>query len=550
MKQNRIAVDDRMIKITCDRADKQTQDICETIAHIHSNRIKTEYKTSSSNMREVLLKLRGIDDSNMDEAPVAIRERVAKLDEAKQTITNLKRMPLLNSGTFLMPHQELGRQIAAVKDRYGFFYSTRTGKTIMSLQIIADDLAKNPANKWLILCPLILIEHAWLEDAKKFFPQLNIVNLHAKSKAERLKKFAIDANIYIQNIESFCSYREHIDKLGITGCVLDESSAMKSPRAQFSKQAVDFSTTVKKWYLLSGTPAPNSETEYYMQLRSIDFYAVPASYTKFVQHYFDNISYNPQFPKYQLKKHLSDEFNSLVESMSIYVDAEDVLEMPGRSFEARTVPMPANVNTHYKSMKNNLAVELVDEGKEITAPSAAAKANKLRQLAAGFIYDEEGTATLLSTYKFDALQDLLNEPELVGNQVLIWANYRYEFDIIKQYLGDRCAILNGSCSLAEKTKALNDFKQRQVQYLVANPASLDKGVTLTNAHLCIYFSLDYSYERYEQSIARIYGGKHSQKEFCKYYFLLVEHSIDPIIYNAVLKKKDVSMAILDYIRKR
>lgn len=547
---NKLIVDSQMIEIQCDRGDTATQQICYKIPYVHVNRTKTKFCTTAKNISQVLADLRGINDANRHLLPPKIAN-IMETQHIQKTVTKElldhgpRRAPQPSDAP-LMRHQQLGREIANVNPRFGFFYATRTGKTLMSLQIIVDDLKENPNHKWLILCPLILIDNAWLEDANKFFPDLQIVSLHGKTKADRMKKFGQPAQVYVQNIESFVTYQEEIEKLGIHGCFVDESSTMKSTKSKFAKAAVEFSVKVKRWYLLSGTPAPNTEAEYYMQLKSIDYFSVHPSMSQFENYFFDNTSYNPQFKKLKLKDNKKDEFNTLLKSVSMYVDSEDVLELPGRSFDLVPVVMPKDVQAHYKTMKNDLCVEFASEDLTITAPSAAAKLNKLRQISSGFIYDEDGNTTLISMYKFDALMNLL--ASIGDKQVLIWANYRYEFDVIKSLLGDNCSIINGSVGITEKNQAIQDFKAGKIQYLIANPASLDKGVTLTNAHNCVYFSVDYSYERYEQSIARIYGGKHSQKEFCRYYILQVEKSIEPIIYNAVVDKKNVSMEILNYLR--
>jgi hypothetical protein len=101
------------------------------------------------------------------------------------TKTLLELGPTFES-SWLRRHQQLGVELAEVNDRFGFFYDTRTGKTPMSLQIISDDIERNPDHKWLVLCPLILIENAWLEDHQKFFPHIPVVNLHASTKEKRL----------------------------------------------------------------------------------------------------------------------------------------------------------------------------------------------------------------------------------------------------------------------------------------------------------------------------------------------------------------------------
>jgi superfamily II DNA/RNA helicase len=220
--------------------------------------------------------------------------------------------------------------------------------------------------------------------------------------------------------------------------------------------------------------------------------------------------------------------------------------------------MPEQLKKHYRTLKNELYIEVEGE-KRLTAPSSAAKLNKLNQVTSGFVIDTQAMREnkfygedqqewyLLDTYRFEALKDLLaNHP---GSQFLIWANYRKEFEIISSMLGSKCATIYGATSLADKNRAIQDFKRGDIQYLVANPASADKGLTLTNCHLCIYFSLNWSYELFKQSMDRIYGDISSQPRKCTYYVLTAKHSIDGILYHDVLQKKsDASYAVLNHLK--
>jgi SNF2 family DNA or RNA helicase len=420
------------------------------------------------------------------------------------------------------------------------------GKTPMSLQIIADDVEKNPNHKWLVLCPLILIENAWLEDARQFFPEMSVVNLHDKTKAKRLKKFKQKANLYITNIESFVNYREHIEALNIHGCFVDESSTMKSHKSKFSKAAVDYAQTLNRWYLLSGTPAPNGEWEYYRQLQSIDYYAVHQSWTQFKEYFFNNISYNPQFEKLQAKPERRDELMQLLRRYSIYVDKEDVLNTPGRDFLPVEIKMPDELDKQYNKLRRDLYLELEDDVL-ITAPSAAAKINKLNQVTSGFVIDSKmGQTYLLSDYRFKTLDKILRN--IGDEQAIIWCHYRKEFEVLKERLGDKCSCVYGAVGISEKNKAIRDFKNGKIQYLIANPASADKGLTLTNAHFAIYFSLGYSLELFEQSADRIYGDIKKQKHRCTYYIIMAKGTVDKTIYNTVRSKGDLSMAILNHLK--
>ena len=561
--RNKILMSRNCLEVQCDRNDLETQKLMSSIYPIHTNRIKTQYRMSIHNVPEVLKLLRGIGVGNIDSAPPQVQEYFYKELAIRSNVEDLiKNGPResfrVNEHLTLMRHQQLGREIARYQDRYAFFYDTRTGKTPLSLSIMYDDIVANPTHKWLVVCPLILIENAWLPDAAEFIPEIKVVSCHAATPAKRLERINSEANIYVTNTESFVKYREHFDKLHLTGCIIDESSDMKSPKSKVSKEIVDFAQTIERFYILSGTPAPNGEQEYYMQLRAVDYYGIQQSYSQFKEHYFVNMSYNPQYEKLALRPDKKDELFSLIRKYALYVDKEDVLTTPGRTFHEVEFEMPAELKKHYNKLKNELYME-VGDGLRITAPSAAAKLNKLNQVTSGFIidtqavkenkfYNEDKTELYqLSGYRFAKLIDLLGQ--IGDEQVLIWANYKAEFRIIQQTLGDSCRCVYGETSLAEKNEAIKLFKEGKIQYLIANPASADKGLTLTNAHISIYFSLNWSYELFKQSMERIYGDVMKQPKHCDYYVMIAKGTIDRVLYSDVLQGKgEASYAVLNHLK--
>lgn len=562
--RNKLVFTSSSVEVHCSREDTDTHELCSSFYPIHKNRINTLFKISLHKAPEVLQKFRGLTLDNLDAAPPKIQRIVDKELTRRRVMGTLLEYGATDDNGYvtdtltLEKHQRLGREIAQTVDRFGFFYDTRTGKTPMSLAIIYDDIMKYPNHKWLVVCPLILIDNAWLPDADKFVPTLKVVSLHAATKAKRLKAFEEDAHIYVINTESFVSYREYIDKLNIYGCVVDESSTMKSPKSKQSKALCDFSETVKRWYLLTGTPAPNGEYEYYMQLKSIDKYCVPQSYSQFKEYFFINIAFNSAFEKLELRPDRKDELYELLRDYTLYVDKEDVLETPGRTFHEVEYELDEDAANHYRKMKNELYIELQDDT-YITASAAGAKLNKLNQISSGFVFDTQAVAWNklnedkkqeiyeLSFKRFDVLQDLLKG--FGEEQVLIWANYRWEFDVLKRIYGDNCRCIYGGTTIEQKTEAIRLFKTGAIKYLCANPASADKGLTLTNAHIAVYFSLNWSYELYKQSMERIYGGIRIQPKHCDYYVILAKGTIDGLIYRDVLQgKADVSTAVLNHLK--
>lgn len=559
---NKISLTRQCITVKCDEGDTATIEALQKFLPVHSNRKKTEHRVSIRHVPELLQELRGLTLDNLDAAPLAIQEYYINELRARYTTKQLiefghKNSPVVNEHLTLRKHQQLGREIAAIRDRFCFFFDTRTGKTPLSLSIMLDDLRKHPEHKWLVICPLILIENAWLEDAAKFVPGIKVVNCHAATKAKRLKAIQSNAQIYVTNTESFATYKEFFDQIKFEGCFVDESSDMKSYKSKQSRAIVEFAHTVRRFYLLSGTPAPNGEWEYFMQLRAIDYYCVHPSWTQFKEYYFVDVSFS-QYEQLQLRVDRKEEFNALLKRYAIYVDKEDVLTLLGREFIEIELEMPEHLKKHYRTLKNELYLE-VAEDKKLTAPSSAAKLNKLNQVTSGFIIDtqamkenkfygdDQAEFYMLDSYRFDKLFALLDN--IGSEQVIIWCNYRREFEVIKERLGGNCGCVYGATSLAEKNDAIRRFKNKELRYLIANPASADKGLTLTNCHICIYFSLNWSYELFKQSMDRIYGDISKQPEKCLYYIMIAKHTIDGILYHDVLQGKGTaSYAILNHLK--
>lgn len=564
--RNKILMSRNCLEVQCDRNDLDTQAKMTNVFPLHVNRTKTSYKMSIHKAPEVLQLLRGISVDNIDAAPQQVQEYFYKEMSIRSNVEDLilngpKHPCKVNDHLTLMRHQQLGREIARYQDRYAFFYDTRTGKTPLSLSIIYDDVKINPDHKWLVVCPLILIDNAWIPDAAEFVPDIKAVSCHATTPKKRAEKLAQSANIYITNVESFARYQEDFEKMNFHGCIVDESSTMKSPSSKVSKSLVDFAQKVQRFYLLSGTPAPNGEHEYYMQLKAVDYYGIHSSYTQFKEYYFVNMSYNPQYEKLALRPDRKDELFSLIKRYALYVDKEDVLTTPGRTFYEVEFELPAELKKKYNQMKNDLYIELGD-GLKITAPSAAAKLNKLNQVTSGFVmdtqaikenkfYDDSNLSEwhLLDDYRFKKLQDLLESDNVRNKQVLIWANYRKEFELIQSLLGERCRCVYGGTTIHEKNESIQLFKSGKVQYLIANPASADKGLTLTNAHISIYFSLNWSYELFKQSMERIYGDIRKQPKHCDYYVMIAKGTIDRVLYSDVLQGKGTaSYAVLNHLK--
>jgi len=440
--------------------------------------------------------------------------------------------------SFLMTHQKQGIRIAAKDPRWGFWYDTGTGKTLMSLEII-----RMRGGRGLVICPLGIIENAWMEDIAKFYPDLvpSALNLWKEGRKKGWEKKLKDANVVIVNFESFKKYRPHLT--GFNTVIIDESSKIKNHKSAITKQVKAFCNSGGfNVYLLSGTPAPNNPMEYFSQMSVIDPKMFGTSYFKFRHKYCEQFGFGGF--QWQLKFEKKDEFFQKISTRSTVVRKHDAIDLPERTDNIIDIVLSADEKRHYKAMLKDLITEIKEN--IISASNAVTKIMKLRQITAGFIIDESGMVEqVVGSSKLKALKNLLEE--IGDNQAIIWHQFRHEADIIANALtSGTYGICNGGVSQAQKDENIRDFKSGRTQYLIAHPRTLAHGVTLINCTYAIYFSLSYSHEEHYQSRDRIY--RKGQKNACSYYYLAAGKTIDRVILKALKEKAHMETAVFDFIR--
>lgn len=508
----------------------------QSIPYLHKTRHSNPlFKTSIYNVNEVI--------EEVGSTPGLLKLQQA-VNKEMEDYNHLLKTFKYDEENFLYKHQQVGVAISKIRKRFGFFYATRTGKTPMILAILNDFLKDNPTQKWLILCPLILINTAWVNDIQEFFPHLNYINTYNKVGKKRIENIKKESNIYFANTEAFVRYYDYFKEKNFDGIVVDESSTMKSSRSQVGKAIVRLSQHVEYMYLLSGTPAPNGMYEYYRQLQALDFYSVPSSYTQFKREFFDDISYS-DFEKLVIRADKKQELEDIIEKRAIYVDKKDVFEMSKSYTKLVTFEMPDELKAHYKTMAKKMYTEIKDE--TILAANAAVKVNKLRQISSGFLFNEDAEVHSISPYRFKVLQGLLKQ--IGDKQAIIFINYIEEVNQLKAILGDKAGYIYGGTSIVDKEESIAKFKAGKLKYLVANPISMSFGVTLTCCNIIIYFSLLFSYEAFAQSKDRIIGNITKQPLDTYYYILMAKDTVDEYIYTTLGNKQSASSNFLEVLKK-
>lgn len=416
----------------------------------------------------------------------------------------------------LREYQKKIVNIALNEGCYGIFADTGTGKTIMGLE-----LAKH-YEKTLILCPLSVIETAWIDDCNEFYPELNIVNCWGSSKKERMTFLNSNSDIYVMNYESFKILKNDILKMNFDCMIIDESQVMKNMASQITNELLQMIDIIFHRYVLSGTPTPNHNSEIFPQMKFVDPEVFGNNFYGFQARYFHQDMANPH-RWYQTEEDKEAYFNRLREK-SVFLKKEDCVDLPPKVFEVKRFELDKEQKKYYDDMIRDIQDNINEWSKfEFTA-----KLMKLREIVSGFVINKDGSIIDFDTNK-DKLLDAAFE-EIGDKPIIIWCQFQHEIN--------RLAEKYNGVALTSQTKdrdsIIRQFKNNEIKLLFTHPKLLGKGLTFVNCTYNIYYSLSFSYEEYRQSQDRIH--RIGQDNKCTYIILQGKNTIDEKIYNCLKRK--------------
>ena len=224
---------------------------------------------------------------------------------------------------------------------------------------------------------------------------------------------------------------------------------------------------------------------------------------------------------------------------------DECIDLPPCIYETRTVALTPVQAKAYKEMMNQLVTQA--EGGEITAVNEAVKAQKLLQIAAGCVYDEDGKARVLdATPRLKLVHEIVED---AGTKVIVFVPFVSAVHMVDEYLVQQkhtVACIHGGVSKTHRDKIFSDFMNSDnPKVLVAQPAAMSHGLTLTAASTIIWYAPITSNDIFEQACGRITrpGQRNTQL------ILMVEGTDMERRYYARLKAKQrVQGLLLEAIR--
>lgn len=476
----------------------------------------------------------------------------------------------------LMQHQAKAVRVCSQQQRYGFWLGCGTGKTISMLAAIDASKATHtgtakdirdvfpeaetsvrlkthngdeptpapPYLKTVVVCPKAIMRNAWENDAEHF-PRLNVVVCWDTTPHKRRDRInTTDADVLVINFEMFKKHRRDLYDAGVRRLIVDESSKLKSPDTQITKSVIQFADHMESVYLLSGTPAPNNDTEYWSQMRCIDKAVFGDSFYRFAAEYFSPMKRNVRGKEviigYKQKEAKRDIFTKRLRARSWSLRKEDALDLPQQLDVVRGFEISKAERQAYDDLETQLRTEAGD-GK--LSVKAEALANKLRQVCGGWAYDGDSVIDF-GRSKLDSLNDLYDE---IGpaESVVTWIDYREDSRRVAalcEARGESVEVLDGGTNGNRVKPIVDAFQAGEITRLVCHPASVGHGVTLTRSSYMVFYTPIWSAELYIQARDRIH--RKGQRNACTYYHLVADDTIERGVLWACRNKKSKGEAMM------
>jgi ribosomal protein S19 len=398
----------------------------------------------------------------------------------------------------LRPYQEsISTQAAKMIVLDGFVYlamEVRTGKTFTSLCTAQKLSCKN-----VLFVTKKKAISSIESDYNLLMPsyEIEVVNYESIHKVESLERFDL--------------------------IILDEAHSMGAfPKP--SNRAKQVKEIIKKHnpyvILLSGTPTPESYSQFYHQVYGINKNPF-ASFKNFYRFCDTYVDVTERKINGLLIKDYSKGRDLIAEAMKPHTISYSQKEA-GFKVDTRehTVYIPMSKLTY--RLTSELKKKLVIEGKEevILADTPVKLMMKLHQMYSGTVKFESGNSTILDLSKAEYIYDNFGLAK-VG----IFYKFKEELNALKKVYGD---------SLCTELSEFDDTNKSIALQIVSGR----EGISLRKAEALVYYNIDFSATSYWQSRDRMTTKDRLESDV---YWIFSEGGIEKDIYQAVSKKKDYTL---------
>jgi len=416
----------------------------------------------------------------------------------------------------------------------GLFLPPGLGKTATTLTIIAEQFT----GKTLIIAPKRVAETVWDAEVKKWehLSHLTISKIMG-SPTQRLSGLQTEADVYLINLENVAWLCGLSDKLVFTNLVIDESSRFKDPSTKRFKALKKHLKGFSRRIILTGTPTPQGMQDLWSQVGILDLgQRLETSLTKFRDKYMmpDQMNRHTRVVySWKFKPGCDQIVQDKILDICFSLKADEYLQLPECTYLYHSISFDPQVRKQYDELRKDMVIDIKKE--KITAPTAAALANKLLQFTSGAVYDEQGVTHEVHRSKLEYLESIMEES---SSPTLVFYHFKHSLQRLRLQFPQGVVLDDDN---------IEAWRRGEIRMLFAHPQSGGIGLNLQcnvgDTAQTVWFDLPWSSENYIQANARIY--RQGQEKPVIIHHLTVSNSIDEQVVKVLDGKINLQQALLD-----
>jgi SNF2 family DNA or RNA helicase len=378
------------------------------------------------------------------------------------------------------------------------FSEPGTGKTLSALWAADYLMSIGKVRRVLILCPLSIMQSAWLGDLSNSIIHRSAVVAHHAQSSRRIEMVQQNYEFVITNYDGLNLIADEVRKDGRFDLVIvDEANAYKTQTTRRWKALASILTPDTHLWMMTGTPASQSPADAYGLAKLVNPNNVPKFYTA----WRDMVMNKVTMFKWAAKPNAVDTVHTALQPAIRFTKAQ-CLDLPDVLTTTRLVPLTPQQAKYYNLLKERMTATAA--GETITAVNAAANLSKLLQISCGAVYtDDKDVVQFDAGPRLSVLEEILEETD---RKVLIFALFRSSIDTIHNHLlkkGVAVECIHGGVTPNKRADTIRRFQnEKDPRVLVMQPQASAHGITLTAADTVVFFGPLMSVEQYIQCIAR------------------------------------------------
>jgi SWI/SNF-related matrix-associated actin-dependent regulator 1 of chromatin subfamily A len=404
------------------------------------------------------------------------------------------------------------------------------GKTYQSIVAALE----SGSERVLIICPSSL-KINWKREVENFCDDVSIINgTYWNPSRFTIINYDILKNFHTvkergKEYEDW-EIRKELLEFNPDLIILDEAHYIKNHKSIRGKIIKDISKTFNnsRVWLLTGTPIANRPMDYYNLLSIIDS-PVANNWVHYAKTYCAGMRFKKGGKFVWVTKGASnlDELSVKTKRTILRRKKEEVLDLPEKLITPVYLELQ-NVNG-YKNVWDDYLNKRKIDGKKGNPAKDLVEMTLLRS----FIAMET------VPYSIEKAEEALE----LNKKVIIFCNFNDEMDAFLRHFGNKAVSVRGGMTDKQKQISVDRFQEDDnCMVFVGQIKAAGVGLTLTKAEIVIMNSLDWVPGNHEQAEDRAY--RIGQKETVNIYYMLIDETIDTLIWEILNNKKKVIGTIM------